>query len=116
MSIAKLRRTNDDLVTFHCPGCDEEHTVRVAGVQPWTWNSDLDSPTIRPSILLRSGHYAPGWQPGSCWCTYNAEHQDDPAPFVCKVCHSFVTAGSIQFLDDCTHKLAGKTVELPDMK
>jgi hypothetical protein len=29
-------------------------------------------------------------------------------------CHSFVTNGKIQFLADCTHKLAGQTVELPD--
>jgi len=31
-----------------------------------------------------------------------------------RVCYSFVTAGRIQFLSDCTHILAGKTVDLPD--
>ena len=31
------------------------------------------------------------------------------------VCHSFVTDGRIQFLGDCTHDLAGHTVELPDL-
>lgn len=31
-----------------------------------------------------------------------------------KVCHSFVTDGRIQFLADCTHDLAGLTVDLPD--
>ena len=31
-----------------------------------------------------------------------------------KVCHSFVTNGRIQYLGDCTHKLAGQTVDLPD--
>jgi len=30
------------------------------------------------------------------------------------VCHSFVTDGRIQFLGDCTHTLAGQTVDLPD--
>ena len=30
------------------------------------------------------------------------------------ICHSFVTDGRIQFLGDCTHKLAGQTVDLPD--
>ncbi len=29
-----------------------------------------------------------------------------------EVCHSFVTDGQIQFLGDCTHKLAGQTVPL----
>ena len=30
------------------------------------------------------------------------------------VCHSFVTDGRIQFLADCTHALAGQTVDLPE--
>ena len=29
-------------------------------------------------------------------------------------CHTFVTDGRIQFLGDCTHALAGQTVDLPD--
>ncbi len=29
------------------------------------------------------------------------------------VCHSFLTDGRIQFLDDCTHAMAGQTVDLP---
>lgn len=28
------------------------------------------------------------------------------------ICHSFVRNGKIEFLSDCTHELAGKTVEL----
>jgi hypothetical protein len=30
-----------------------------------------------------------------------------------EVCHSFVSEGVIQFLDDCTHSLVGQSVELP---
>jgi hypothetical protein len=30
------------------------------------------------------------------------------------VCHSFVTDGRIQFLTDCTHAFAGRTVDLPE--
>ena len=30
------------------------------------------------------------------------------------ICHSFITDGSIEFLPDCTHELAGKTVPLED--
>ena len=47
-----------------------------------------------------------------CWCTFNAKHPEKPPVFVCSVCHSFVTDGKIQFLGDCTHELAGQTVEL----
>ncbi len=28
--------------------------------------------------------------------------------------HSFVVDGHIQFLGDCTHELAGQTVDIPD--
>jgi hypothetical protein len=31
-----------------------------------------------------------------------------------EICHSFVTAGHIQFLSDCTHEMAGQTVEIPE--
>jgi hypothetical protein len=31
-----------------------------------------------------------------------------------KICHSFITDGRIQFLGDCTHRLAGQTVPIPD--
>lgn len=30
------------------------------------------------------------------------------------ICHSFVRDGQIQYLGDCTHEYAGKTVDLPD--
>ncbi len=30
------------------------------------------------------------------------------------ICHSFVTDGRIQFLSDCTHPLAGQTVDIPE--
>lgn len=32
---------------------------------------------------------------------------------MCHTCHSFVRDGQIEFLSDCTHALAGKTVSLP---
>ena len=81
----------------------------------WQFNGDFERPTFSPSLLIRSGHYAHESPSGKCWCTYNAEHPDDPAPFSCSVCHSFITNGQIQFLSDCTHALAGQTVELPDV-
>jgi len=66
---------------------------------------------------VRSGHYAGHWKPGEgCWCVYDAEEiaaGRPPSGFSCSICHSFVTDGQIQFLGDCTHKLAGRTVPLP---
>lgn len=63
------------------------------GQQPdWTWNGDVDRPTFAPSVLVR---YPWG----------SDQHQ--------VVCHSFVRDGRIEFLGDCTHALAGQTVDLP---
>ena len=48
------------------------------------------------------------------------EPNDDPQKFddrahdVPKVCHTFVTDGRIQYLGDCTHALAGQTVDMID--
>ena len=49
---------------------------------------DLDKPTVSPSLLQ---NFVPGI-----------------------ICHSFITDGKIQYLNDCTHKLAGQTIELPE--
>lgn len=98
-----------------CPGCKTYHSVSVEGSHAWGWNGDVDRPTFTPSVLVRSGHYVPGSIQDSCWCTYNAEHPEKSERFKCGVCHSFVTDGNIQFLNDCTHELAGQTVPLPDL-
>lgn len=83
-----------------------------AGHRPrWDFNGDLERPTFSPSILVKSGHYVDGRKDAHCWCTYEAR-LGRPSPFQCRVCHSFVRDGSIQFLNDCTHALAGQTVPL----
>ena len=108
---AVLRSLAGDQVAFWCPGCDSAHAIKHGG-DGWTWDGNTERPTFSPSVLIRSGHYI-GRAEAACWCTYNAEHPDEPAPFKCGVCHSFVRGGQIQFLGDCTHALAGQTVPLP---
>lgn len=54
----------------------------------WRFNGDLERPTLSPSYLT--------------WT-------DDAR------CHSFVKDGRIRFLGDCTHDLAGQTVDLPEL-
>lgn len=90
----KLKRTQDGLLMFHCPGCECAHGVRPQGPGPspqWGWNGSMDRPTFSPSLLVTTDY---------------PDHRD--------VCHSFVRDGQIQFLTDCTHGLAGRTVEIPD--
>lgn len=114
---AKLRSAEGGRLLFRCPGCNELHQVSVGdGDGPrWGYNGNPEAPTFTPSILVRSGHYVPGHENGPCWCTYAKEHPEEDDGFKCSVCHSFVTDGRIQFLGDCTHALAGQTVELPDI-
>lgn len=104
--------------SFKCPGCGDIHIITTETPQSngakWGFNGNLDLPTFTPSIFVKSGHYADG-KTDNCWCSYNKEHPDNPAPFECYICHSFITDGKIKFLTDCTHELAGHTVELNDI-
>jgi hypothetical protein len=98
-----LRHSNDNALTFWCPGCDGAHAIQHgAGAGPrWGWNGSTDSPTFTPSILVRYPANPDAIEEFKEWRTQ-------------RVCHSFVTDGRIQFLDDCTHALAGQTVDLPE--
>lgn len=94
-----LRSAQDGGLLFWCPGCDGAHRVMVGeGDGPrWGWNGSADRPTFTPSVLV----------------TYNGRDAgQDGAPHA--VCHSFVTDGRIAFLADCTHALAGQTVDIPE--
>lgn len=93
-----LRDADDGGLMFWCPGCDGAHRIKHgAGSGPrWSWNGSAEKPTFSPSVLVRYDGPDAG---------------KDGAPPA--VCHSFVTDGRIQFLGDCTHALAGQTVDLP---
>lgn len=90
-------------VLFRCPGCDDNHQIHVG---TWTWNGDLDRPTFSPSVLVG------GVQWGDESGFYKPRHTVAAGQPI--TCHSFVTDGRIQFLGDCTHDLAGQTVDLPE--
>ena len=116
MQKGKLRIAQHGRLTFWCPGCNEPHGVVLSPYGGWTFNGNYDRPTFRPSVLVTSGHYCQGHKPGDhCWCVYNREHPDNPSAFRCERCHTYITDGKIQFLKDCTHELAGKTIDLPDL-
>ena len=55
----------------------------------WSWNGDTERPTLKPSILTEVNYGGTVYR-----------------------CHSFVNDGVVQFLQDCSHELAGQTVEL----
>lgn len=74
-----------------CPGCDDLHAVTLDGWQVDT--SDLDRPTVSPSILVHQVTSADG-------------------QVYIPRCHSFLRAGRWEFLTDCDHALAGQTVDM----
>lgn len=107
---SRLRNVQGPALSFWCPGCDEAHVVGI-GPNGWTWNGDADKPVFSPSVLVT----------GTKWLT-DDEHARlmqgkhvKPTP---TRCHTFVGCngaqpGEIIFLGDCTHALAGTTVDLP---
>ena len=79
---------------FYCPGCEEAHQIRISGERrpSWIFDGNDEAPTCSPSILVAT--------------TWKKEQRR---------CHSFLRAGKLEFLGDCTHALAGQTVELPEL-
>ena len=89
-----------------CPGCyevwrnrlpDEPHRIWMRQSlhtldSRWTYNGDYEHPTFRASVLV-----------------------EYPTPKFTDRCHSFVTDGKIAYLPDCSHSMAGQTVDLLDV-
>jgi hypothetical protein len=87
---------------FFCPGCKFGHAIHDEKFvkidengnperPAWTFNGNEEKPTFSPSYLCQ-------------------------APRGDKMirCHSYIKDGMIQFLADCSHELAGKTVPMED--
>lgn len=99
---------------FVCPGCQDPQelsdgtTYNPSGVHMlpfsgdagsramWQWDGNLEEPTLTPSILSSNGPYSDTGKPLG-------------------ICHSFLIGGVFQFLDDCTHSMAGQSVPMPDL-
>lgn len=79
-------------VAFECPGCGQMHSITTtrkneSGAR-WKWDGNYELPTITPSICA----------------TFGGKNR----------CHVSITEGRAEFLSDCTHALAGATVDLPE--
>lgn len=106
--VAIVRHVTDgeiswDGLVFVCPGCKLMWEDGASGLHmlpvnsavktpAWTWDGNLEAPTLSPSILTK--------------------HGGNPAG----VCHSFLNAGVFDFLSDCTHPLAGQKVAMPPLE
>ena len=89
----------DGGLMFWCPGCEIGpgvgglHMLPISGDVGeracWTFDGNLEDPTLNPSILTGRG-----------------------TDFTC---HSFLHAGIFNFLGDCTHALANQHVPAPPL-
>ena len=82
---------------FECPGCGGGHIVHVRPYKnevgaSWDFSHNMEFPTFTPSLLTK------------------LNRSDEPV----RICHLFITNGQIRFLADCTHNLAGQTVDMID--
>lgn len=95
----KFRSLSGGNVGHYCLGCQCMHIIYCGSPNPangarWQFNKKFDLPTFEPSILI-TADFPP----------------EDGGP---EMCHYFIANGRIQYLGDCTHVYAGKTIELPE--
>lgn len=101
---SEIRHVDDhgvsyDCLAFVCPGCISLHPgssglhmlpVNTDKKKPsWTWDENLEKPTLNPSILTGKDTEL--------------------------ICHSFLRGGIFEFLGDSTHAMAGRHVPMPDL-
>lgn len=82
---------------FRCPGCDDTHVIPTKPhPRGWDFSGTEERPTFAPSILVHEVLKADG-------TVFSPR------------CHSYVRNGHIEYLSDCGHPLAGKTILLPEI-
>jgi hypothetical protein len=94
MNMLSLRLLEYEGILVHwCPACKSVHQIHVKDRNHsgavWTWDGQFESPTFSPSIKVTL--YSGG------------------------ICHYYIKQGKIEYSGDCTHSLAGQTVDLPDL-
>jgi hypothetical protein len=104
--MSKTARTTDGKTMFWCPGCEQHHWVN----DTWSITGTPDAPTFSPSVLVSYRHPKGYSNANPAPVGYDGEYVED------HLCHSFVTDGRIQFLNDCAHALAGQTVNMVDLE
>ena len=112
LNILKEGDVKQAQIAFYCPGCKRAHMVNInplSGHPLWNWNGSEDKPTFTPSVLARYTH-------PKGYSNENPAPSDYQGEMVTDVCHTFVTDGRIQYLGDCTHELAGQTIDMVDFK
>lgn len=104
-------KLDSDSCEFSCPGCGQVHFLPIVPGPhaSWAFSGDATYPTLSPSIAAQ-GMLAEFGDDGEWTGKWILDGSGNTIPYVC---HSFLRNGLLEFLSDCTHTLAGQTVELP---
>jgi hypothetical protein len=107
--VSRFLRSVEGGFAHWCPACEEMHGFRVEG-DGWSFDGNLECPTFNPSMKItgvqsikEKGEWTGEW-------VLDANGKALP---LC--CHYFLHAGQLKFQSDCTHKLKGQTVPLPEL-
>lgn len=94
--LARVDFSRKGEIWHFCPACNEIHRYAVGepfnNGAKWKYDEKHESPTLTPSMNIVVGP------------------DDDGRRFIC---HYWIKAGRIEYLQDCTHALRGLTVPLP---
>jgi hypothetical protein len=113
--MSKIIRDHPGVYRFRCPGCDSFHIYytnepgAVHGYRGklWQFNGDFEHPTFLDSLLNIWGKQAdPNFD------DTGLEKYGTPKGGWSGRCHLFVRNGKIEYCGDCTHDLAGRTVDM----
>jgi len=78
------------------------------GTGCWTWNGDTEKPTLKPSISTKGTVPITNEEADRIL----AGEKIEPKPLNC---HTWITDGKVKFKNDCTHELAGQTLDLLEL-
>ena len=87
---AAPRKEKKTARSFYCPGCKCCHWFD----EIWNLTYKDEKPSLTPSLLVNG--------------RLTEAHKKSGA----HRCHLYIKCGSIQYLSDCTHELAGQTINM----
>lgn len=95
---------------FWCPACNQVHTID----DKWTYSGTDEKPTVRASVkamYVKVPNPLPHDENGRIMFDENKRVIGAKD----MICHLFITDGKIRYLNDCTHEMAGQTVDMEDL-
>jgi len=130
---SKLYLSNQRVIWHWCPACTCLHQYRLdsaseikqpdwpemedkhPGAPQWSFNGNLELPTLMPSMLIYAEH-PDSSRPWEEWVAMKQRGEIDRIPYVRETrCHYHLINGNIVFCEDCPHEYRGMTVPLPDL-